>query len=96
MGKKFQLYAAFLSRFFIQLLLRLLIAVRSRTDVFDAGTMSQLQFLLVQMAHRSKNVSLNILDSRNYLHVSFQPKVRFSRIVFYLIALKSSYSYIVL
>ncbi|KAK7593073.1 hypothetical protein V9T40_007825 [Parthenolecanium corni] len=50
-------------------------SVRSRTDVFDAGIMSQLQYLLVQMAHRCQSVSLNVLDSKNFLHVTFQPKV---------------------
>lgn len=64
--------------FLIQLFLFcLLIAVRSRTDVFDAGIMSQLQYLLVQMAHRCQSVSLNVLDSKNFLHVTFQPKVTF-------------------
>lgn len=49
--------------------------MRNRADVFDAGIMAQLQYSLVQMAQRSKTVSLNVMDSRQFLHITFQPKV---------------------
>ncbi|XP_065220943.1 uncharacterized protein LOC135845969 [Planococcus citri] len=50
-------------------------SARGRTDAFDVGTMSKLQYLLVQMAQRGHDVSMDVLDSRTFLHITFQPKV---------------------
>ncbi|XP_065215084.1 uncharacterized protein LOC135841815 [Planococcus citri] len=50
-------------------------SARGRTDAFDVGTMSKLQYSLVQMAQRGHNVSMNVMDSRTFLHITFQPKV---------------------
>jgi hypothetical protein len=50
--------------------------VRNRADAFDASTMAHLQYLLVQKARTSNNVSLNVVDSDKFLEITFQPKVR--------------------
>lgn len=57
--------------------------VRNRADAFDASIMAHLQYLLVQMARRSNTVSLNVMDSKQFLHITFQPKVRIARTLTY-------------